>query len=265
MIESGVQTMLAHLALVLSLLLQADAGPLPDLDSFLREFRNTLHTDNVLLSQYTYTERRTHIDVDSDGREEKKDAFVYQVTRGSDSGALYRTLLSKNGKPVQGAKPEKIRRSGRRDDEKVIEDVFGVYEFKMIGRENVDGRPTIRLRFTPRADYKPITRQGGYLKRAAGEAWVDEADHELARIDAQLIGDISIGFGLVAKLRKGTRIQAERRKINSEVWLPAATQFSLSARVLLFKSYNFREVSEYSDYKKFNVETILDFPGNPRQ
>jgi hypothetical protein len=52
-------------------------------------------------------------------------------------------------------------------------------------------------------------------------------------------------------------IHAERRKVNDEVWLPSRTEVTLSARILLLKGIHIREILEYSDYKKFNVETII--------
>jgi hypothetical protein len=157
-------------------------------------------------------------------------------------------------------KPEKVQRAGRRDDENVIDDVFGVYDIQITGRQEIDGRSLIHLTFEPRADYKPKTRQGTFMQHIAGEAWVDEMDHELARIDARVIDTISIGFGLLAKLQKGASLQVHRQKINNEVWLPVRTEVYLTGRMLLFKGINTREIAEYSGYKKFSVDTILTFP-----
>jgi hypothetical protein len=40
--------------LLLALAVQEEAKPLPELHSFLAEFRRSLHTDDLLLSDYTY-------------------------------------------------------------------------------------------------------------------------------------------------------------------------------------------------------------------
>src|SRR5262245_171640 len=132
--------MMAFCLTLLSVLLQDDPKPLPELKTFLTEFRRTLHTDNVLLSQYTYTEKRTHIQLDSNGKPKKTDVEIYEITRGADAGSLYRRRVSKNGVDVVSAKPEKVPRSGRRDDENVIDDVFGVYDIQITGRQEIDGR-----------------------------------------------------------------------------------------------------------------------------
>jgi hypothetical protein len=145
------------------------------------------------------------------------------------------------------------------NDEKVINDVFSGYDVQMLGRETVDGHTTVRLSFKPRLNYKPQTRQGEMMQHVAGHAWVSEDDHQLVKVDAEVIDDISFGFGVLAKLKKGTRLSAERRKFNDEIWLPSRTEVSLGARVL-FKGYNIRQIVEYSEQKKFSVDTILSFP-----
>jgi hypothetical protein len=249
--------MLLIFLLLVSPFVQTTSQPLPELQSFLADFRKTLHTDELLLSQYTYTEKRTHVELASNGKANSTETDVYQITRGSD-GAVYRQMISKNGAPVKGLKPEKTNHTARDEDEKVIDDLFAIYDMRMVGREDLNGRPAIRIRFTPRPAYKPKTRQGRIMSHVSGDAWIDETDQQLAQLDAEATDAISIGFGLLAKLQKGARVRGERRKVNDEVWLPSRTEVSLTVRVLLVKGLRLREIREYSDYKKFNVETIIN-------
>ena len=242
--------------LCVGLLIQADSNPLPELKQFLAAFRKTLHTDDVLLSEYTYTETRTHTELKSDGKPGKMETDAYRVTRGSD-GAIYRLLVSKNDVPVPAGKPQKVEVTQRKDEQRILDDVFAGYDMQIVGREDLDSRPAIRIRFVPRTGYSPETRLGKIMQHVAGEAWINEADHQLARIDAEVIDPISIGFGFLARLQKGAAIHAERRKINGEVWLPHEAEVSLSARILLLKGLHFSEKFEYSDYKKFVVETTI--------
>jgi hypothetical protein len=272
--------------LLLSLLGQDDTKPLPELKAFLAEFRKTLHTNNLLLSQYTYTERETRVELDSGGKPKKTEVKVYQILRGSEPEDIYRRLLSKNGKPVDPkelekqdrerqkrmdererkrkkktpAELEKERSDEKREDDKIIDDIFALYAGQLLGREHVEGRAVIRLSFKARSGYKPKTREGKILQKIAGQAWVSEDDHELVRVDAEAIENISVGLGLLGKLNKGSRITGERLKVHDEVWLPSRIDILVNARVLLLKGFHFREIVEYSDHKKFNVETILTFP-----
>jgi hypothetical protein len=48
-----------------------DPTPMPDKDSFLAEFRKTLHSDDKLLSQYTYTQKETETTLDGSRQEDR--------------------------------------------------------------------------------------------------------------------------------------------------------------------------------------------------
>jgi hypothetical protein len=99
------------------------------------------------------------------------------------------------------------------------------------------------------------------MQHLAGRAWIDEEEHQVARIEAEVIEPFSIGLaGILAKLQKGASITEERRKFNDEIWLPVKTEVSLNARVLLLAGISFHQIVEYSDHKKYNVDTILKFP-----
>ena len=97
------------------------------------------------------------------------------------------------------------------------------------------------------------------MQHIAGTAWVSEDDHQVARVEMEVIEPISIGLGILAKLQKGASIKAERQKFNEEIWLPMKTEIALNAR-LLFKGFNIQQTIEYSDHKKYSVDTILKFP-----
>ena len=64
--------------------------------------------------------------------------------------------------------------------------------------------------------------------------------------------------GVVAKLYKGTTLVFERRKVNDEVWLPTRTRVNMSGRALIRK-FSLEAVIEYSDYRKFSVNTDTTF------
>src|SRR5258708_29604060 len=98
---------MAILCLLLWFLPQDEPKALPELNFLLAEVRKTLHPDDVLLSQYTYTEKLTDTEIGSDGKPKKTDVDVYQVTRETGSGQVYRRLVSRNGEAVNSAKPEK--------------------------------------------------------------------------------------------------------------------------------------------------------------
>jgi hypothetical protein len=268
------------------LFVQEQPKPLPELKPFLAELRKTLHTDSLLLSQYTYTDKLTQIELDSKGKAKKTEVSAFQIFPGSPEHVGYRRQIVRGGKPLS---PEELRREEQslqkrideaqrkrsqitpaerernrtarlRREQLIIDDALGVFEIEEIGRENIEGRPAILLRFHPKKTYKPKTFEGKSMQHVAGKAWIDEQDHQVARVEIEVIDSIAIGLGILAKLEKGASIVSERRKINDEIWLPVKTDVTLNARVLLLKGFNMRQINEYSDHKKYTVDTVLKFP-----
>ena len=97
------------------------------------------------------------------------------------------------------------------------------------------------------------------MQHVAGKAWVDEQDHQIVRVEIEVTDTISIGLGILARLQKGASIVEERRKFNNEIWLPVRAEVTLNAKILLLKGFNIREITEYSDHRKYSVDTVLSF------
>jgi hypothetical protein len=74
---------------------------------------------------------------------------------------------------------------------------------------------------------------------------------------------MKFGGGLLANLQKGTSFVFEQAFINNEVWLPTYEEAHVGVRVLMVKGIKVNEVTRYSDYKKFNVETLATI-GKPK-
>lgn len=274
--------MLSTCLLAVLLFVQDQPKPLPDLKPFLAELRKNLHTDGLLLSQYTYTEKRTLIHLDSKQKAQKTEVNVFEVIPGSPDRVGYRRQIVKDGKPLSEAELKKedqefqkraqkisqrspaerakARADRLRHEEMVLDDVFAIYKAEIVGREDLNGRPVIQVKFTPQTGFKPKTDEGQRMLHVAGRAWVSEEDHQIARVELNVIDPISIGFGILAKLQTGSSITADRQKFNDEIWLPTRNEITLNARLLLLKGFNLRLITEYSEHKKFSVDTILKFP-----
>ena len=257
------------------------AAALPNLQILMGEVRERLHSDDFLLDQYTFTERQTERRLDADGNVKKTITSLYEVYPSPEPGRTYRKLVARDGKPLtaeelakedqtqeakEARKAAKLygedasRRASaeserRLKETKTIDELFRIYEFRVVGCETLDGRGAILVTFEPRPGVGTETQSGKILKKFAGRAWIDEADRQLVRVEAELVDDLSFGFGLLAKLKKGSRAQIQRRKVNDEIWLPSEARFVGNARLFLVKGLHIDTLSEYSDYKKFTVGT----------
>jgi hypothetical protein len=287
---------LAAASLVLSLgaLTAAQDRPLPDQESFLREVRRHLQTDQTLQSSYSYVERRRELKLDKQGRRTVGSEKVFESYPGFPGEERWERLIEENGVPVPAKKLEEQDRERqskaaeharrlatnpkkeharqvrayeerRREMSAAVEDVFRVYDVTMLRREAIDGHDTIAFSLRPRRDAKPQTRDGGLMRNFEVLAWVSESDHELVRLDVEAMRTVKIGLGLLARIHKGARLSFFRRKVNGEAWLPATYSYFGSARVGLIANLRREGTSEFSNYRKFSVDTASTFavPASP--
>ena len=131
-------------------------------------------------------------------------------------------------------------------------------DFQLVRREVLEGISTILMTFKPNPKYK----SGGdmdekILQHTVGRVWVSEDDYQLARMEVEVTAQINFGMGLLAKVQPGSKGVFEWRKVNNEVWLPLREDFTAKVRILLLKGEHSREVHEYSDYKKYSVQTQI--------
>jgi hypothetical protein len=172
----------------------------------------------------------------------------------------------KLGNARERAQLDRLREKRRREEAERVADVFRVFESAMVGREVVDGHTTIVFSLTPRPRAEVRTREGRWLRAFKGRAWISESDYELVRLDVEAVDSISIGLGVLARMHKGTTASFRRRKVNDEAWLPAGAEYRFSARVLLLKAMREIGTVEFSNYRKFSVDTstTIDVPAASR-
>jgi hypothetical protein len=260
--------------------------PLPEAAPFLAQVRAHLRTDRQLLSQYTFHERQVELRLTKLGKLTTGAVKVYEVYPGVDPDDTYRRLIEVDGKrrdPAELDRDDRKRRDkildelrtranesdadrqrrlqraakARREDDEMLDDLLRVFRFTLVERQLLDGRSTVVVDFVPRPDAAPKTADGAMMKKVRGRAWISEDDRQVARVEIEMLDDLSI-HGVLAKLYKGTKASFERRKINDEVWLPAEARFDGSGRALV-RHFHVETVVKYSDYRKFSVETATEF------
>ena len=272
------------LVAVLAVPIAAQDRPLPDYATFMAETRKRLEADDVRQSEYVYVETRREQKLDATGTSTKETLDVFESYPSLPNEARWRRQTVKDGKPMSPQElaevdrerqkkvleyakklernPEKVREAEkkkhdeeRRDSDRAVDDALRVYDIKMLGREVVNGYATIALSFMPRKDARPQTSEGKIMRHFAGKVWVSESEYEVVRLEAEAIETASFGLGLLARVHKGSKATFERRKVNGEQWLPARATYSASARVLLLKVMRIGGTLEFSDYRKFSVQT----------
>jgi hypothetical protein len=117
------------------------------------------------------------------------------------------------------------------------------------------GRPTIVFDFVGRKDAKTHGLSEDASKKLQGTIWVDEADRQVAHVEASFIDNFHVAGGLLANIQAGSRFQFDQAPVNGELWLPTGGEASVQARVLLLKNLRQHVTERDYDYKRFRVDT----------
>jgi len=269
----------------------AQDAALPDYETFAAQVRTRLATDEERQSGFMFTERRIEQKLDAAGRLKGEGVKVFEVYPGLPGEQRYRRLIEQNGKPLptdelakqdrerhkdvetytrqlaSGAQSQKAKRELEKERQKyaaAVDDIFRVYDIRMVRRESLEGHDTVLATLTPRDGARPQTDDGKIMRHFKARAWISESDYELVRVEIEAIDDLSFGLGLLARVHKGTIATYQRRKVDNEAWLPMKVTWTASARVLLVRRLRVRGVSEFSNYRKFTVDTSTTYTQPPQ-
>lgn len=266
-------------------------APLPDVETLVREVRQRLEPDSTLLSQYTYKERRRDVKVTKLGKVSLGPWREFEVYPSRVPGETYKRLVAVDGAPLpadalarrdeahrkhvldrqaqieaetpaQRQKRLAKRAKELREERESVDEVFHVYRMAIVRRETRNRRPTLLVSLTPREDVATRSDIGDVLKRMHGFVWVDEADHQVVRVEMTVTRDVTFGFGLLARLDVGSTVMFRRERVNDEIWLPAEATFKSAGRSLVFRKFDLETTTYFSDYRKFLVSTAEEVADN---
>jgi hypothetical protein len=262
---------------------------LPDLKALFKEIDDHQKAIDKIKENYAGTRVDDETEYENDGRVKKRE--VKEYTFFYLDGDEISTLVKKDGKPLSGdeqqkenektqkeiqeiqkkqsqkdAKEEKEKEEGKDadSDDPGIEVFLRVSQFVNPRRERFRGQDVLVFDFEPNPDFKAHKLEEKVVQKLAGVVWIDEKAHDVARLEAYFVGDMKFGGGLVASVQKGASFVMEQQFVNDEVWLPTYDEVHVSVRVLLVKGVKVNEVTKYSDYKRFNVETLSSI-GKPKE
>jgi hypothetical protein len=247
---------------------------LPDLKALFKEIEENQKAIDKIKENYTGTRAEEETEYDKTGKVTKREAKEY--TFFYLGGDEISTLISKDGKPLgeeeqkkenertqkeirqrEAKKDAKEKGNGKKDDEDPSIELFlRACQFVNPRRERFRGQDVLVFDFEPNPEFKAHKLAEKVVQKLAGVIWIDEKSNDVARLEAYFVGDFKLAAGMLANLQKGTSFVFEQAFINNEVWLPTYAEVHVGVRVLLVKGFKVNAVTRYSDYKRFNVESI---------
>jgi hypothetical protein len=259
---------------------QASGPPLPNLPAgeLSRRVRQAVRLDYQIQQDFTYLEQRRDVKISKLGKVTVGPVRTFQVFPATGQGHTYKRLIAENGVPLPAEelarrdaehrknlaeaeerarretpaeRAERLQRhaSEQRQRDQIMDDAFKVFAATIEGRTTVDGEPVLIARMTPRREADVATREGRWMKQFEGQLWIAEADSQVVRIDMHAVADVTIGWGVVGRIHKGTRVVYMRRRFEN-AWLPAETTYEASGRTLIFRPFHFKVTTTYSGYQR---------------
>ena len=257
------------------------------IDRSLGKYRENLDIQH----NYIFRQREVNQELDGKGQVKKTEIHTYEVFMPCP-GDWYEKLVEKNDKPLSDgdqkkesdkldkycAEQKKHEEAHQRDLEKwkekhandgqpppldkeereereIADGIKKVYNFTLDGEEQRDGRQVYVVSAEPNPAYKPDKRWEHLLAKMRGKLWIDAADYQVVKVEADLFDDFHVGLFLF-KLNKGAHFEFEQARINGETWLPSREYLKGSGRVT-FVTGRFQQNTTYSDYRKFRTDTKI--------
>jgi len=264
-------------------LMLARAGPAtsaqapPDPEAVARKVREVIRAEYAEPIRFNYTEEGRDVDVSMFGKVSEGPLETYEV-RQEPPGEAWRRLVARDGKPLAAAelarrdadhqkKIERLRaesprqRAARekaeaeelRERDEILDDAERVFAFNYVGRDTIDGHAVIVADLKPRLDARVTTAEGQRMKRFAGRVWVAAADYHIARVRLHATDSVSVGWGVVARVERGSGFEFLRKKVAGS-WVASQLTIEGSGNTLLFRSFHIKTVTTYSNHEPYKPD-----------
>jgi hypothetical protein len=229
------------------------------------------------MKDYTWMARETERRLDSKGKTKSVDSRAWETL--VLYGEPHRRTLERDGKPLS---PDERRKQQEKLDKAVakleretpeqrqhrvaefekerqkqrefLREIPELYDFRLQGDAKVDGYDAWIIAATPKSDYRPRLRDAKTLLKIKAKLWIDKAEFQWVRLEAETTDTISFGLFL-ARLSAGAKLVFEQTRVNDEVWLPKREFASGTGRLGLVMKVAMEQELTWSNYRKFQVES----------
>lgn len=120
----------------------------------------------------------------------------------------------------------------------------------------VDGED-VKIDFKPNPAYQPQSMEERVLHAMVGTVTVEPKTVRMRRLEARLPQDVNIGYGLLAKVRAGTRFSTEREMVASGEWKGTVIDTHVDGHILFFKTLSKNEHAVHGEFERVANDLTL--------
>jgi hypothetical protein len=183
-----------------------------------------------------------HIPIGPDGKPSDPDAYHAELVK------LERALswAADDGHAQHDAYEKIAKKQKERDD--LIDATRTAFLYSFVSTETRAGRLLYKYKMEPNPAYKPTTRATAIFAKVRGFVWIDPEAAQIARVEGEVTGDITVGLFL-AKVYKGSHFLQERYELVPGLWMPTFSQYDFDGRKL-FSAISIHERTFYGQYRR---------------
>lgn len=188
-------------------------------------------------------------------------------------GSVNRVIM-KNGQPLTEAEaraedervqrfihdPEKLakqRRDGAQDGKRA-EELLRMLPEAFTWKVASEDEQRYTLHFEPNPNFDPPNMQGRVLGTMAGTLVVNKAQNRIETISGKLTEDVTIGWGLLGRLREGGTFRVERREVTPGLWQIVETHVHIEGKALFFKTIGEQQDEVQTEFTQVPAGTTLE-------
>jgi hypothetical protein len=204
-----------------------------------------------------------HIPIGPDGKPADPDAYHAELVK------LEKALswAGDDGHAQHDAYDKIAKKQKERDD--LIDATRTAFLYTYLSAETRAGRVLYKYSMEPNPAYKATSRTTAIFAKVRGFVWIDPEAGQLARVEGEVTGDITVGLFL-AKVNKGSHFMQERYEMLPGLWMPSFSQYDFDGRKL-FSTISLHERTFYSQYHRIGppkealamIRAELGKPGGP--
>lgn len=183
-----------------------------------------------------------HIPLGPDGKPSDADAYLHALVK------LERALswAAEDGRAQREAYEKVAKKQKERNQ--LIDATHTAFVYTFISTETRQGQTLFKYSIKPNPDYKPASRAAAIFAKVRGYVWIDPVAGQLAKVEGEVAGDISIGLFL-GKIYKGSHFMQEWYPVSPGLWMPSFSQYDFDGRKL-FSAINVHERTFYSQFRR---------------
>ena len=202
-----------------------------------------------------------HIPIGPDGKPSDPDAYHAELLKLEH--AL--SWAADDGHGQHDAYEKIAKKQKERDD--LIDATRTAFLYTLVSTETRAGHLLYKYKMEPNPAYKATSRATAIFAKVRGFVWIDPEAGQLARVEGEVTGDITVGLFL-AKIYKGSHFMQERYEMAPGLWMPSFSQYDFDGRKL-FSAISIHERTFYGQYHRIGppkealaaIRTELGKPG----